>query len=75
MQQRPAFLSETNLEVPCKVAASTFPSDRPFDAGSSADRQRLYEAMHTVFTSADDASAPLSALNKQVLRTMLVRHR
>jgi hypothetical protein len=73
MQQHQAFFSETNLEVLCKVAASTFPSDRPFDAGSSADRQRLYEAMHTVFTSADDASAPLSALNKQVLRTMLVR--
>ena len=73
MQQHQAFFSETNLEVLCKVAASTFPSDRPFDAGSSADRQRLYEAMHTVFTSADDAAAPLSALNKQVLRTMLVR--
>ena len=73
MQQHQAFFSETNLEVLCKVAASTFPSDRPFDAGSSADRQRLYEAMHTVFTSTDDAAAPLSALNKQVLRTMLVR--
>lgn len=73
MQQRQAFFSETNLEVLCKVAASTFPSDQPFDAGSSADRQRLYEAMHTVFTSADDSGAPLSALNKQVLRTMLVR--
>lgn len=73
MQQHQAFFSETNLEVLCKVAASTFPADRPFDAGSSADRQRLYEAMHTVYTSTDDSAAPLSALNKQVLRTMLVR--
>ena len=77
MQQHQAFFSETNLEVLCKVAASTFPTDRPFDAGSSADRQRLYEAMHAVFTTAstddDEAAPPLSALNKQVLRTMLVR--
>ena len=51
MQQRQAFFSETNLEVLCKAAASTFPSDRPFDAGSSADRQRLYEAMHTAAAS------------------------
>lgn len=67
-----AFFSETNLEVLCKVAASTFPANRPFDAASSTDRQRLYEVMHSVFTGTDDEAAPLSALNKQVLRRMLV---
>ena len=67
-----SFFSETNLEVLCKVAASTFPDDRPFDAGSSADRERLYGAMHSVFTSTRNQGLPINALNKQVLRTMLV---
>ena len=71
MEQQ-SFFSETNLEVLCKVAASTFPDDRPFDAGSPADRQRLYGAMHTVFTSTHNHGLPISTLNKQVLRTMLV---
>ena len=71
MEQQ-SFFSETNLEVLCKVAASTFPDDRPFDAGSPADRQRLYGAMHTVFTSTRNHGLPISTLNKQVLRTMLV---
>lgn len=63
--ERQAFFSETNLEVLCKVSSAS-PTGAPFDIQSTEGRQHLYEVMLQVHEE-NDASIPISDLNKQVL--------
>lgn len=63
--ERRAFFSETNLEVLCKVSSAS-PTGVPFDIQSTQGRQNLYEVMLQVHEE-NDASIPISDLNKQVL--------
>lgn len=66
--ERQVFFSDTNLEVLCKVSSSS-PKGLPFDIQSTQGRQQLYDIMFKVHEQ-NDASVPISDLNKQVLVTL-----